>query len=239
MLKKNYRCLCRVAGKKQENYNVWTITLTPKNGRIFPFIAGQFTNVYFTAGPLKGIGKPYTISSLSNPDYITITVKKIGIFSTALHNLKKGDELLLKGLYGNFYPDVDKNDLVFIAGGIGIIPLYLIIQDCFQKTPDKKQITLFYSNKTQDDLIFYSDLKKITNKWKNLKIFFYLTRQKSSDLPGFNFGRMSVATIKKRLKNFKKRYYFICGSISFVDDFWRQLKKEGILENNIYTETFF
>lgn len=239
MLKKNYKCLCIVAGKKQENHNVTTITLTPKKGRIFPFIAGQFTTVCFTSGPLKGIGKPYTISSLPNLDYITITVKKIGNFSATLHDLKKGDELLIKGLYGNFYPDADRNNLVFIAGGIGIIPFYLIIQDCFQKMPNKKHITLFYSNKIQNDLIYYSDLKKIINKWKNLKVFFYLTQQKSSDLPGFNFGRMSVAIIKKCLRNLKKRDYFICGSIDFVDDFWEQLKKEGVPENNIYTETFF
>lgn len=216
-----------------------TIMLMPKVGKILPFVPGQFTTVYFIAGPLSGVGKPYTISSLPNEDYISITVKKVGNFSSALHELKKGDELLVKGSYGNFYPGADRNNLVFIAGGVGIIPFYMIAQDCFQKMPEKKQITIFYSNKTENDLIYYAGLKKMIDKWKNFKAWFYLTQQKSSDTPGFNFGRMNVAVIKRRLGNLKKQDYFICGSIDFANDFWGQLKKAGVDEDNIYTETFF
>lgn len=239
MPQKNLNCLCQVIGKKRESHNVVTIKLMPKNGCIFPFVPGQFTTVYFTAGPLSGVGKPYTISSLPNKDYIAITVKKVGNFSGALHKLKKGDELLVKGSYGNLYPGEDINNLVFIAGGCGIIPFYMIAQDCFKKMPDKKQITLFYSNKTENDIIYHAELKEIVEKWKNFKAFFYLTQQESSDTPGFNFGRMNVPDIKKRLGNLKKQDYFICGTIGFVKDFWEQLKNAGVDEDNIYIETFF
>ena len=53
------------------------------------------------------------------------------------------------------------------------------------------------------------------------------------------YGRVPIADMLEQLKNLSDTEFFLCGSISFVRDYWRGLKDGGIPEISIYTEAFF
>ncbi|MCX6702385.1 MAG: FAD-dependent oxidoreductase [Candidatus Wolfebacteria bacterium] len=224
--------------KKEEANDVVTLKFCPKNGELPDFRAGQFVMVGLANKELSGITKSYTISSAPGEKLLSITVKRKGSFSQALYDLKVGGEIKASEPQGFFFPSENSQDIVFLAGGIGITPFYSIIKDTFKKNPDKK-IHLFYSNKTLGDIAFLKDLDKLSAEYKNLRIIHLLTREQTRDPRVKEFKRLDADILKRHLGDLSRKDYFICGSIGFVNDLWRELKKAGVKEEEIFTEAFF
>lgn len=212
---------------KRETEDTITVFLFPENKK-FDFEAGQYMSVYLDKDK-NGQAKFYTISSAPSEKFIALSVKKMGNFSTALHNLKVGDSVYLSGPYGWFFPKPEMDELVFLASGIGITPFFSTIKD-YQYKNIEKQIDIFYTNKTKKDIAFYNDLNKIVQKNDKIRVHYYLTE---------NEKRMDVMYIKEKIGNFKNKNFYICGSIGFVSDFRKQLLGHKVQEENIFTESFF
>ncbi len=224
--------------KIKEVENVVTLKFLPVKSEVFPFQAGQFIMVYFLSNNLCGIGKPYSISSSPKDKFLTITVKKVGVFSSALHKLKKGEQVKIIGPYGNFCSDKSMKSLVFLAGGIGIAPLFSIIKNFYLKKSPRK-IFLFYSNRTKKEIVFFRELNKIASKWPKFKPIYFLTREKTRKKTFGEYRRINVKILKKYLKSLKGNYYFVCGPKEFVFDLCQKLKNGGVNEKFIKTEAFY
>lgn len=234
-IKKKYKVQERI----METPTVFTLKFLVDGG-IPKYIPGQFITIYF---PELGTpeGKAYSISSSPNESTINITVKAMGIFSNKLCSLVAGDIVSASLPYGYFYSESKDSDLVMIAGGIGIVPFRSMIVDCLEKFPNRK-IALFYSNQTTKDIIFKKEFDNLSLKNPTFKVIYYITRQKISD-PNFINNRICVedivGNVKVGLKKIAGREFLICGSIPFVRDFWKNLKDQGVSEDNLYTEAFF
>ena len=50
--------------------------------------------------------------------------------------------------------------------------------------------------------------------------------------------RIDVKILKKHLRKIWIKYYFICGSIGFVRDLWKELKKNNVQEDFIRVDLF-
>ncbi len=227
--------------KIRETGDVMTLKFLPIKEKIFSFIPGQFVNVYFLDDRCGGQGKPYSISSIPEDKFLAITVKKIGRFSGALHDLKIGEKVKISNPQGYFCLEDGMKEVVFLAGGIGITPFYSIINAHFKREIDDKNLTLFYSTKTEKDIIFLKELNDLSNNWKKLKIVYILTQEKTKIPRAKNreLGRINAKIIKKYLKDLKNKHYFICGSIEFVNDLWKELKNNKVKEDNIRVESFY
>lgn len=227
-------------GKIKETPDVMTLKFSPLKTPLFSFKSGQFVLVRFLDNRFSKKAKPYSMSSCPNDELLTLTIKKLGAFSSALHNLKIGEKIRVSSPQGHFYPEELMKNLAFLAAGIGIVPFYSVIKDWSWRGLLKKcKITLFYCNRTKKETVFFNELNKIAKKEPNFKIVYFLTRQTSKDKKIGEFRRPSIKILKKYLKNFKRKHYFICGPIEFVNDFWQALKKNGTKENFIKTETFY
>lgn len=218
-----------------------TLKFSPVKSATLSFEPGQFALVSFLDNRAAGKIRAYSISSVPQEKILAITVKKIGVFSSALHNLEIGEKIKVVGpAQGNFYPNNSMKNVVFLAAGIGIVPFYSIIKDWnYRGLFKKRKITLFYCNRTKKETAFFRNLNKISEQESNFKIIYFLTREKSRDKKIGEFCRPSMKILKKYLKNFKGKYFFICGPVGFVNDFWRALKKSGTKENFIKTEAFY
>ena len=226
-----------MVSQKKEAENVVTLKFKVDENIQFSFIAGQYVIVYLEgrSGPE---GKAYTISSIPGDNFLAITVKKIGKFSTALHELKIGATVTVEGPMGHFYPDEKSREIVFLAAGIGITPFLSIIRAYAKENPKDKKILLFYSNKTKEDTAFFDELNKLSGN-NSIELFYYLTRQKVKDKHIKEFNRIDINSIKRKLKNLVGRDYFICGPIKFVFDIRRALLDSGVSELKIRTEAFY
>ncbi|MDI6644677.1 MAG: dihydroorotate dehydrogenase electron transfer subunit [Methanobacteriaceae archaeon] len=73
--------------------------------------------------------KPMSIS-LIDPinDEIGISIKKVGEFTESVHSLNVGDEIGLRGPYGNGF-EIKGNNILVIGGGIGMAPLMALVDE--------------------------------------------------------------------------------------------------------------
>jgi dihydroorotate dehydrogenase electron transfer subunit len=80
---------------------------------------GQFIMLW-----LPGIDeKPIAIA---RPSPLTLTVSRVGPFSTALHQRKVGSQVGWRGPYGNGFSLDEDRPVLLIAGGYGVAPLYFL-----------------------------------------------------------------------------------------------------------------
>jgi nitric oxide dioxygenase len=222
--------------KKDEAENVTSLYFKPVDGLMFDYIPGQYVKIKPSLP--SGHGKSYTISSISSEEFVCITIKRKGEVSSAIIDLKIGDKLNFDGPYGHFFPEEDSKEIVMLAGGIGITPFYSIIKSKL-KSKEQSKIVLFYSNKTLKQTVFFKDLNKLSENNPKLKIIYCLTGENNKNVLIKEYTRINSDIIKKYVDSLDNKDYYVCGSIGFVKDMWTLLKSIGILEESIFTETFY
>lgn len=214
---------------------VTTLHLTLANGSIPAYVPGQYITVY---APHLGTpeGKAYSASSSPEEATLNITVKDIGKFSHYLSTRKAGDEIAGSLPYGYFYSESDTTPLVMVAAGIGISPFRGMILHSVRKN-QKRELFLFCSNRTTEDIVFKKELDELVAEYKNLHIKHCITRGEAG--PDMMRSRITARYILDALGKTKNPEFLLCGSISFVRDLWRDLKANSVPEECVYTEAFF
>ena len=114
---------------------------------------GQFVQVsLFSYGEA-----PISIcSSPTEKGYFDLTVRKIGTLTTALHQLKVGTTIGIRGPFGNGFP-LDKmhgNNILIVAGGLGIVPLRSLIHYILDKRKDFGEVQILLGCKTPQDMLY-------------------------------------------------------------------------------------
>ncbi len=219
----------KVISKKELAKEVKLFRLKFDNEKVaksFKFSPGQFIQV-----SVFGFGEaPFGItSSPENKEYIEILVKKIGTLTSAIHNLKIGDTVGIRGPFGRGLPIEylrNKNVLV-AAGGFGISPL----RSLFKYTLDTKgflgKIMILYGARTPADLLFKDEF----GLWrKNFDL--HLT----VDNPDKNWkGNIGVITILfNKLKVPKNTIALLCGPPIMYKFVIKELLKRGVEKKNIF-----
>lgn len=228
-----------VQKKVQESADVVTLCFVPRDDEMMEFETGQFVRVELVDNPQRLSGKPYSISSCASDPFVSITVKKTGPFSTALHQLAEGDLVVLYGPMGNFTLQESMKKLVFLAGGIGVAPFYSMIKEMVEKGDDSREVYLFYSNKTKDSIAFFESFKDMERMWKNLHVVFLITQDKEMVDGVQEYSRITIDMLKKYVHNIHEFDYFVCGSVPFVSDISRMVEREGVDEDQIFAELFY
>lgn len=120
--------------------------------------AGQFVQVY-----VPGIGEaPISIASAPCEDPIfELCVRNAGNVTGALHRLAAGDYVGVRGPFGNGFPDEDLHDqdVLIVAGGIGLIPVRPLIHHIMCNRFDYRAFTVLYGMKCPDEMLFRDEVK--------------------------------------------------------------------------------
>lgn len=107
---------------------------------------------------------PISVSGIGE-NYIDITIRKVGRVTDAIHTLKPGQSLFLRGPYGNGF-DLDNfkgKEIIVAAGGTGLAPVKGIVDYFSDNKDEAKNTTLICGFKSPSDILFKEDLKR----WKN------------------------------------------------------------------------
>src|SRR3989338_6724385 len=101
------------------------------------FKAGQFLK-YFLSHPesdQRGVSRYFTISSAPQEKTIMMTTKFVpgdgSSFKQALLKIAPGDHIEAEGPSGSFTYQDHLQEVVFVAGGIGITPFRAILMDLY------------------------------------------------------------------------------------------------------------
>jgi NAD(P)H-flavin reductase len=126
------------------------------SGRRLSHAPGQFVEV-----SVYGFGEaPISISSPpTQPDTFELCVRKVGTVTGALHNLKAGDRVGIRGPMGRGF-DVEEmagNDLLFVAGGLGMAPLRSLVKTVMDLRSRFGKVWILYGAKTPQELLFTNE----------------------------------------------------------------------------------
>jgi NAD(P)H-flavin reductase len=150
--------MATVADISQMNATEKYLRLAMNDGQ-FDFIPGQFVEV-----SIAGIGEaPITISSSPTlGDSFELVVRKIGRVSGAIHNLRRGDKLGIRGPLGKgIYPveEAKGKNLVFVCGGIGLVPQRSFINYVLDHRSDYGDVAILQGTKSYDLRLFTSEIE--------------------------------------------------------------------------------
>ncbi|WP_160672751.1 anaerobic sulfite reductase subunit AsrB [Clostridium sp. C8-1-8] len=114
---------------------------------------------------------PISVSGIGE-DYIELTIRRVGVVTDEIFNYYVGQELLLRGPYGNGF-DIDNyrgKEVIVVAGGTGLSPVKGIVDYFSQNPKEAKSFTLISGFKSPTDILFKEDMES----WKE-NINFILT----------------------------------------------------------------
>ena len=153
----------RVAGRRQDTVDTWTLTLEPVADESPSVAPGQFVMVY-----AFGIGEvPISVSgALSRPAPLVLTVRAVGAVTEAICRSAPGAVLGVRGPFGTAWPIADARgaDVVVVAGGIGLAPLRPVLVHALERRSDYGKVVLLYGARTPADLLYREELER----WHNV-----------------------------------------------------------------------
>jgi NAD(P)H-flavin reductase len=149
----------RVAARRQETEDTWTLALEPADGDPAPsFRPGQFNMLY-----AFGVGEvPISISGAGVEDgRIEHTVRAVGPVSAAICRAQPGEQLGLRGPFGSSWPleGAAGRHVVVVAGGIGLAPLRPALLQALSSREQLEGLVLLCGGRTPSQLLFRPELE--------------------------------------------------------------------------------
>lgn len=196
----------------------------------FKFMPGQFCQL-----SVWGKGEaPFGIaSSPTEKGFLRFTINRIGVVTTALHYLKEGDEIGLRGPFGNFYPvDLFKNkNVLIVGGGFAFTTLRALTVYLLSNRQDFGNITLIYGARTPGMLIYREELEA-WQKRDDIKV--YLTVDRADDT-WKGFVGVVPEVVAKVNPSSDDTFVCVCGPPVMIKFTLPVLLKLGFLPEKIYT----
>ena len=186
---------------------------------------------------LPGIGEAmFSItSSPTNEDYIEFEIKKCGCLTNWLHMIEPGQEITVRGPYGNAFPVDDAfagKDLLIIAGGVGLAPVRSVINYVRHYRDRYGKIDIVYGSRSKEDLAFYDE---IVNEWMKDErdVHVHLTIDREQE--GWDGHVGFVPNYVKELGFDTNKVAILCGPPIMIKFTLAGLKEIGFNETQIYT----
>lgn len=215
---------------RQEIADVKTFYLEfddPGTAAAFRFRSGQFVMcTVFGAGE-------FAVSLPPSPenDRFHLSVRRIGKVTSALHRLEVGDKVGLRGPFGNGFPfeEIKGKNVVYVAGGIGLIPLRSSIVHVLQHREEFGRILLFYGARSPHDLMY----RYMIERWVQIEGFeTYITVDRP--YPGWTGETGFVHTLlEKAAIPIENTVAFVCGPPVMFNSVIAELLRLGLSEDAI------
>ncbi|MEN8258566.1 MAG: 2Fe-2S iron-sulfur cluster binding domain-containing protein [Thermodesulfobacteriota bacterium] len=214
--------------------------LSPAEG--ISFRAGQYVQLEvpkyeLTAEPEF---RAYSIASPPAEEHelgLLITRVPEGVVSTYVHEyLKEGDELTLRGPFGEFCLRESERELLMIATGSGLAPIRSMLNQIKQGGSAKK-VTLFFGDRRPEDLLCYDEMLEFERTMANFTYVPTLSRTTEQDDWSGEKGRVTDL-IKKYIPDNPPLDAYICGIPAMVHSCHDLLIKKGLPPERICFDKF-
>jgi len=227
--------ICKVDRIIRETPDVVTYRLKFRDESLtekFNWFPGQF--VEFS---LLGSGEcTFCIaSSATRKGTFDCSIKRAGVVTADIHrDLDEGDEVGIRGPYGNWFPlaDLKGKNLLFVGGGIGLAPLRSLIQYAIDNRTDYADFTILYGARTSADICYKEEIEE----WKsNKSLNVILTIDKPEDTWKENVGvvpKILEEVVKPAIENTK---VITCGPPIMIKYTLLSLDKLGFDPKDVIT----
>jgi len=223
-----YRPLAaRVAEVIEETPTIKTLVFELE--KPFEFRAGQFVQL-----TMPGLGEaPFTPSSSPyEPSRLEVTILRTGKITEALHNVKVGSTLGIRGPFGKGYPveEVEGKEILVVGGGVGLAPLRSLLYVLFRRIDRFERLSIKYGARTPDELLY----RRMFREWASKsKVDFACTVDRAA--PGWDGNVGVVTTLLDGLDiNISNAAVFSCGPGIMLKFVTYKCLELGFKPNQIY-----
>ncbi|MGD3110656.1 FAD/NAD(P)-binding protein [Streptomyces sp. YGL11-2] len=145
----------RVTARTDQTADTADIALDPVADALPPFVPGQFAMVHaFGVGDI-----PLSMSDLDG-HRLTHTVRAVGAVSRALHGLRPGATVGVRGPFGIGWElfAAQGRDVLVVAGGLGLAPLRPLVRAVLAARRRYGRLAVLIGTRTPGDLLCTRDL---------------------------------------------------------------------------------
>ncbi len=192
---------------------------------------GKFVEV-----SVAGVGES-PISITSSPTLkgcFEMVIRRVGTVTEVLHRMKPGDKLGIRGPFGTVFPvegALKGRNVVFVGGGIGLVPLRSAINYVLDNRNNYKDVVILSGTRTPADRLFVSEVEK----WKTRKdMQFHETVDQSDGKWKGNVGLITTLFSKFEIKDRMNTMAVICGPPIMYKFVIKELRKLQVPNSNIF-----
>ena len=221
--------LYRIASRRRELDDTFTLELTGPDGADFHFQPGQFNMLY-----LFGTGEsPISISGdPEQPGKLVHTIRAVGKVTEGLKRCKPGDIIGVRGPFGTTWPveQAAGHDVLVVTGGLGLAPLRPAIYSLLANRHRYGRIIILYGARTPADIL----VRKQLQQWRS---HFDLTVEVTVDHADSDWaGRVGVVPKLITQASFDPddTTALVCGPEIMMRFSIQALKERGVRDENIH-----
>ena len=193
--------------------------------------AGQFLHYVLNHAKTddRGSDRWFTIASAPYERHVMVTTRlasqKGSTFKKTLKALKRGDEIEVSDLDGDFVVSDPRKEYVFIAGGIGITPFRAILKQS-EHEGRPLRVTLLYANR-KEICAYKKELEAMTIRNKHFKLQYL-----------FHPQRIDKKVIADAVQGLKSPIYYVSGPEPMVEEVGKMLKQMHVPASRIKQDWF-
>ncbi|UKY47928.1 FAD/NAD(P)-binding protein [Streptomyces inhibens] len=215
----------RVVGRTDETSDTAEIVLEPVALALPPFVPGQFAMVYaFGVGDI-----PLSLSGIDG-SRLTHTVRAVGAISGALHRVRPGEEVGVRGPLGTGWDLATAvgHDLVVVAGGLGLAPLRPLVVAALATPRQYGRLNILIGARTPGDLVCERDI----DGWRAAGARVQVTVDRPDDRWHGDVGVVTALLDRARFDP-ANATAFICGPEVMIRATARDLAHRGLAADRI------
>ena len=195
----------------------------------YSFAPGQFNMLYVPGCGESAIsmsGRPAERSAFVH------TVRRAGQVTSALARMSVGDQLAVRGPYGQPWPlaRCPGQDVILMAGGIGLPPLRPAIYEILARRSDFGRVVVLYGARTAADLLFQNEF----DSWRTCGVEVQTTVDRATVGWIGNVGVVPLLLQRWQLARPQRTAVFACGP-----DVMMRYAALGAIERRIPAEQIF
>ncbi|ULE31739.1 ferredoxin--NADP reductase [Mycobacterium sp. IDR2000157661] len=197
----------------------------------FQYHAGQYLTLRVKVAG-EDHRRCYSMSSSPHSgEQLQITVKRdpCGLVSNFLNDtVAEGDELHAAPPEGRFILGETERDIVALAGGSGITPIFSLIGSALVSTA--RRVELFYANRSRESVIFGESLAALAGANPDRLV---VTHHFDDEA-----GVVQAAAVKAFIDADRDADYYICGPGPFMHTVEETLLTAGVPRDRLHLERF-
>lgn len=191
-----------------------------------PIRSGQFLEV-----SLPGIGEaPFSVSDFGD-DFMELTIRKVGRLTDAVHSLRVGDGVWVRGPYGNGFPveAFEGRHLIVAAGGTGVAPVKSLIKRYAANPGELHALDVLLGYRSPTDILFADDIAR----WSEKLNLLVTVDHANQDWPG-NVGLITQYVPGIEMPDRERAAVVIVGPPAMMKFTSQAFLERGIPEENLW-----
>jgi Na+-transporting NADH:ubiquinone oxidoreductase subunit F len=197
--------------------------------------------------------RAYSIASApQEPDRLTLVVRIAlppasaavgtppGLASSLIFALRAGDQVPISGPFGDFHASNDQQEMVLIAGGVGIAPIRSIILDQLSKGTERK-LGLWYGVRKLNELCYAEEFAGLVQRHDNFEFHRAVSEPQEATEGSVSKGLIHSVLYDDYLRHHQSPEsleYYLCGPPLMTTAVIQMLEDLGVDSDSIYFDDF-